>query len=105
MTLTAGEIALAGGQIGAEAGRVALVASGGMGTVNVATGEPSGGEPGRIALTGGALVDTSGAGGGRIALRGREVRLTEAAAIRSDNRGDVPADGEIAITCRGSVRR
>jgi filamentous hemagglutinin family protein len=90
------------GFVQAKAGRVALVAMGGPGAVRAATGAASGAVTGRVRLAGGALVDTSGDGGGAALIRGGAV-VMDLAFVFADNEGASDPTGGVTIEA-GTVR-
>ncbi|WP_017660553.1 two-partner secretion domain-containing protein [Baaleninema simplex] len=97
LVLAGGNLAIDGGRLEAPEGSVALLARSGRWTGDdpLAAFEGNGGA---IALTNGAIVDTSGDRGGRVVLSSRELQLSGGARIFAETLGSENGLGiEIAV--------
>jgi filamentous hemagglutinin family protein len=95
LSLVGGDIEVAGGRLEAPAGTVALAAAGAAGAVRPGGDAPVPGGAG-IRLTEGALVATSGDGGGRILLRGGRIMLDGRSSLEATNNGIAKPIGDKA---------
>lgn len=114
LALVGGEIRLEGGNLTAEGGRIEL-GSVGEGFVEMGTAEagfPLTYSPEQpltdITLSDGAIVDTSGNGGGTIQVRGGTISLFDGSQIRSNTLGsgtggDLTVTASAAVTVRGRL--
>lgn len=114
LALVGGEVQLEGGNLTAEGGRIEL-GSVGEGFVEIgdaAVGFPLTYSPEQpftdITLSNGAIVDSSGNGGGTIQVQGRNISLVEGSQIRSNTLGsglggDVTVTASEAITVSGRL--
>lgn len=114
LALVGGEVRLEGGNLTAEGGRIELgsVGAGLVGIGSVEAGFPLTYSPDQpftdITLSDGAIVDTSGNGGGTIQVRGRNISLFEGSQIRSNTLGsglggDLTVTASQGITVRGRL--
>ncbi|MBW4548231.1 MAG: S-layer family protein [Symplocastrum torsivum CPER-KK1] len=109
LALVGGEVVLEGGYLRAEAGRIELGGVAGTGSVSLnptAQGWVLGYEGIQnfqdIQVSQGALMDTTGQGGGDIQVQGRRVILTEGSQITSTNIGSEPG-GTLTVAASDSV--
>ncbi len=91
VTFVGGEIGFEGANLTTLGGKVQLVSTSNS-TFNLNSTEavPN---PGKISLTSGAMVNTSGLAGGGIILQGGAINLTQGSSLVSDTFGNLPGAG------------
>jgi filamentous hemagglutinin family protein len=108
LALVGGEVQLEGGNLTAEGGRIEL---GSVGEGFVEIGDAEAGFPltyspeqpfTDITLSNGAIVDTSGNGGGTIQVQGRNISLVEGSQIRSNTLGS-GLGGDLTVTASAAI--
>jgi filamentous hemagglutinin family protein len=103
-TLAGGDIDIAGGSgsfIGTEGGTVNLAAVAGPGQFRMADGNIEAANQGTIRLTNGAIVNTSGNGGGTVRIRGGALVAVQSI-VAANNTGDRNATGGIDLKVGGA---
>ncbi|HIK52641.1 MAG TPA: S-layer family protein [Oscillatoriales cyanobacterium M59_W2019_021] len=94
LALFGGNLFLEGGNLSAPQGRIELSSVAASGTVGILPADDADlTDGGAIALSGGAIVNASGLGGGTIRVRGGRVSLTEGSRLVADTVGDFDGAG------------
>ena len=113
LALVGGDIAIAGGNLTAESGRIDLAAVAGPGTVGlrvagnqIQLSTPENMARADILLTNGAFADTSGIGGGDIQLTGSRIKIedsrVESTTLGSEPGGILTVNATDALELRGN---
>jgi large exoprotein involved in heme utilization and adhesion len=95
LSLVGGDIDVTGGRLKARAGTVALAATRTAGEVGTGDDVAPGGA--EIRLTDGAVLETSGNGGGTVRIRGEHIVLTDASSVTADNTGAADAKSGVVL--------
>ena len=98
LSLVGGDITVDGGRLNAEAGTINLLALGGLGEADVASGDIVVEKKANIMMANQAVVETSGDGGGATKVRGRSLFVIIGSSIVADNIGPTDRQNDIDVS-------
>lgn len=107
LSLVGGDVAISNSQLAAPAGRIEIIGIGEANDLSLGQGLDNVHHPTTTArnidISGRSVIDTSGSGGGAIALYGQDITLTDRSAIISDTLGTSDGQGIRVIGDRVSL--